>query len=270
MDPVIGDLDVMAPTVYVDAAAPLRTTADAQPIDAGWVAIEVARERILGGRSVRPATVGITKPTVQALRAIVKQGGAVGECAGFCDGGTGPRIRAVIVHAFRRHRNGCSFVRAHQGWLLQELRQVAVEGGIPAHRSFQRQTIRLAKHCEWVVRTCTGRAGVCSARIVRVAWLVSDGVDGVVDGRTIQRQSEETNDPPPPRIQLQYACWLCVGVDDAGRGSDTLQPDRLPHQQHLTVVARRNDDQVARQCGIDGRLDRLTCRQHGRNFASVG
>ncbi len=48
VDAVVGDLQVVAPGVDEDAAAALRAVGDAQAVDARRVALEVARERIVG------------------------------------------------------------------------------------------------------------------------------------------------------------------------------------------------------------------------------
>ena len=53
------------------------------------------------------------------------------------------------------------------------------------------------------------------------------------DRRAIERQAEQAVDLPAPGIQL--ARGMGIGVDDAGGSADTLQPDRLPHQQHFVV-----------------------------------
>src|SRR5205807_10032654 len=45
-DPVVGDLQVMPPTVHEDAAAALRAVLDGQRIDALWIGVEVTRELI--------------------------------------------------------------------------------------------------------------------------------------------------------------------------------------------------------------------------------
>ena len=50
---------------------------------------------------------------------------------------------AGILHALRQNGNSGSFVGAHQRWLLQQFRQVAVDRGIPADDAFQRQPIHL-------------------------------------------------------------------------------------------------------------------------------
>src|SRR5213078_1092813 len=49
VDPVVGDLQVMAPAVHEDGAAALGAVGDAQAVDAGRIAPEAARERIRSG-----------------------------------------------------------------------------------------------------------------------------------------------------------------------------------------------------------------------------
>src|SRR5207244_2664098 len=51
--------------------------------------------------------------------------------------------------------------------------------------------------------------------------------------RTAGRQPEQTIDLLAPRVQL--ARRVGIRLDDAGGSSDTLQPDRLPHQQQFIV-----------------------------------
>src|ERR1700730_5506051 len=46
-----------------------------------------------------------------------------------------------------------------------------------------------------------------------------------------------------------------VRVENDGAGTDALQPDRLPHNQHLVVGARGHDDHVSRVGIVNGRLD---------------
>ncbi len=52
-------------------------------------------------------------------------------------------LRPREVHALRQHRDCRAFERAHQGWLLQQLGQVAVQRGVPADDGFQRQAVDL-------------------------------------------------------------------------------------------------------------------------------
>src|SRR5256885_2298059 len=58
--------------------------------------------------------------------------------------------------------------------------------------------------------------------------------------RSVDRQPDQAVDLPAPRIQ--FAGRVRVAVDDAGRRTDTLQPDRLPHQQQLLVTGRYGRD----------------------------
>src|SRR5437660_11286146 len=48
-----------------------------------------------------------------------------------------------------------------------------------------------------------------------------------------------------------------IGVDDARSRADTLQPDRLPHDQQFTVGARGHNDHVARRRNVNRGLNRL-------------
>ena len=49
-----------------------------------------------------------------------------------------------------------------------------------------------------------------------------------------------------------------IGVNDARSSSDTLQPDRLPHQHEFVVLSGGHDNHVARRRRVDTRLDRAT------------
>src|SRR2546427_1701929 len=90
-DPVVGDLNVVTPTVHVDAAASLGAVGDTQAVDAGWVAPEAARERI------RP------RPAASAGRKQRRTSREAGEESGI------PWTYSVEVCAFRQHRNCCPF-----------------------------------------------------------------------------------------------------------------------------------------------------------------
>src|SRR5690242_19531801 len=59
-----------------------------------------------------------------------------------------------------------------------------------------------------------------------------------------------------------------VGVQDGRGSSDTLQPDRLPHQQHFMVFAGRHDKQVVRFGGVNCGLNRLASRQSRGGLAA--
>ena len=119
--PVVGDFQVMRPGVREDTAAALGAVGDGQTIDARRVALEVARVRV-GTR--RKAIVG-------------RQNHGAGRESGF-------RAASVIargaegIHALGQDRDSSSFVRSHQGRLLQQLGQVAVGGGVPANDALQR------------------------------------------------------------------------------------------------------------------------------------
>src|SRR5215470_10027764 len=118
----------MPPSVQEDPATPLRTVREPQAIDAGRVALEVARVRI--GR-VRPAgrTIGSRKQ-----RSASRESGF--RAASKHIGGTTRNI-----HSLRQDGNGSAFVSSHQRWFLQLLRQVAVHGGVPSENTFERYAI---------------------------------------------------------------------------------------------------------------------------------
>ena len=114
---VIGDFQVMCPAVSEDAATTLRTVTDGQAVNTRRVAHEVAGKAAVGA-------------------AASQQGRIVWERI------RRERIRAE-TYALRQYGDARSFIGAHQSWLLQLLRQVAVQRGIPAHSGFQRQAINL-------------------------------------------------------------------------------------------------------------------------------
>ena len=136
---VVGDLQVMTPGVDEDAAAALGTVADAQTVDAGRIAQEVARERVVCrcGVRIRSRCVGLALPVSRVVPA-----GKVSAANGF---GREP-------DALGEHGDGRAFQSAHQGGLLQQLGQVAVEGCIPSHHCFQRQAVYLRIGCGWRVK----------------------------------------------------------------------------------------------------------------------
>src|SRR6185437_16811273 len=61
-----------------------------------------------------------------------------------------------------------------------------------------------------------------------------------------------------------------IGVNDARSGSDTLQPDWLPHHHQFMVCAGRHDEQVAWLRCVNRRLNRVTLRQARRSLAADG
>ena len=119
MNPVVGDFQVMRPAVHKDTAATLRTVADRYAIDARRVAIKVAGEAVAITSEVTIAAV------------VPKERGVCRESIG-CE-----RIRSES-HTFRQNRDGRSFICAHQGWLLQLFRKVAIQCSIPTDGRFQR------------------------------------------------------------------------------------------------------------------------------------
>ena len=89
----------------------------------------------------------------------------------------------------------------------------------------------------------------------QVYWPVgSYGLVRSLADAAVQCQAKQAVHFPAPRVE-QLAGRADVGVDHRGSRADALQADRLPHQQHFVINARRNDDHVAWRCGIDGRLD---------------
>src|SRR6202158_4564524 len=202
----------MSPSVDKDAAAALRTVGDAQSIDARGVAPEAARERISSCTRVRPASVGR------------KQRRAVRENAGDCVIRL-ERILSVEVHSLRQDRNCRSFQRSHKTWFLQQLGQVAVERGGPANNGLQRQPIYL-----WIVFTCgetippRARATSCTRRVIRI----SAGC-----GRTIDRQSKQTNDLPAQGSPSPCGRFFCFG--DLSAAPPASQRARLPNEKVFIV-----------------------------------
>ena len=81
-----------------------------------------------------------------------------------------------------------------------------------------------------------------------------DRRDARADRRAIERQAEEANYALPPRVEP--AGRMRIGIDDGGSRADTLQTDRLPHQDHFRVNSGADDEQVARLSVVDGLLNR--------------
>ena len=167
------------------------------------------------------------------------------------------------VHSLGQDQDARSFVSSHQRRLLQELSQIAVDGGVPAENAFQRQPIHLRVGCFSPCQDIAngrprGEAGPAAAlvrvgRIERIgvarAWGVPTGI-----GLTIGRQAKQTGNLGTPRIQL--ARGLGIRVDDGGGRAHALQADGLPHDHHFVVSAGRNDDQIARIGLVNRRLNR--------------
>ena len=177
-----------------------------------------------------------------------------------------------ITNALGQNRNSGSFVGSHQRRLLKQFSQVAVEGGIPADHRLERQAVYLG------IVVAAGISGPSSARkrAGRIEGIVGfkayttrvGNIASIARGLAIERQSEQAIDPGAPRVQL--ARGLGVGVDDAGHGSDTLQPDRLPHQQKFFVDAGVHDEQVARLRVVNGGLNAVRGSHVRRSFAADG
>ena len=135
-DPVVGDLQIMPPAVHEDATAALRAVLDGQRIDARWIAVEVTRERIRP-RIVAAETGGVARGSGQ------QQGARREHARGSRR--TSENIGGTVrnSHALRQHGDGGPFQGAHQAGLLQQLRQIAVQRGIPADDGFQGKSIDL-------------------------------------------------------------------------------------------------------------------------------
>src|SRR5882762_10459600 len=161
----------MHPAVHEDGAAPLGTVSDAQSIDARRVAPEVARVWIGEERTVT-ATPTVTPASTETAIGGRKKRGASRHTA-LCCRPKSERFRSCgEFHTLRQHRNGCSFERAHEAWLLQQLREVGVLSGIPADDGLQRQPIHLLR-VDAAVECIPGNtirtpASVSPCRIIRI------------------------------------------------------------------------------------------------------
>ena len=196
-DAVVGDFQIMAPTVYEDATAPLGTIGNAQTIDPRWVAQEVGDVEL--GRGVAVAQT-IVEPIV-------------GDCTGTaverdtaCHRlGRGAAVGSIVVlQAFGQNGNRRAFVGAHQGGLLQKLCDIAIEAGVPANNRLEGDRIDLALH-----RRSAGErtGGIVGMRAGDVA--------------AVQSQSEQAVHALPPRLE-QLACRVRVGVNDDRRRANAL------------------------------------------------
>ncbi len=113
VDAVVGDFQVVRPSVDEDTAAALRAVGDRQTINPRRVALEAARERIVGRRRVGSAIVDTS--------AVRQKGCARGESIGR------ERIRSGRkLDALGEHGNSGSFIGAHEGRFLELFREVAV------------------------------------------------------------------------------------------------------------------------------------------------
>ena len=207
LDTVVGDLNVVAPPVYEDAATTLRAVGDGQAIDTRRVAPEVAGEAALSTPEIATRAI-----PVFILIAVGEQNRSIREP------GEQRRIERIRweERALGQDRNGGSFECAHQARLLQQFGQVAVEAGLPAHSGFQRQTVDLR-----IVRSRVEAKPSGSTTRLEVAW------------RTVGPKAEEAINPCAPIVQL--ASRVSVGIYDAGGSTDALQPDWLPHQDQFDV-----------------------------------
>src|SRR5579864_7297326 len=130
LDTVVGDLDVVTPPVYEDAATTLRAVGDGQAIDTRRVAPEVAGEAALSTPEIATRAI-----PVFILIAVGEQNRSIGES------GEQRRIERIRweERALGQDRNGGSFECTHQARLLQQFGQVAIEAGLPAHSGLQWQ-----------------------------------------------------------------------------------------------------------------------------------
>src|SRR5207244_3891660 len=242
-DAGVAHFQVVGPAVDEDGAAALRAVDDAHAVDPRRVAVGVAGA-VVG--AVRLGRVG------RAIGRIVAQvDAAVGERTGAAGGVLAPEVGVAVrgPDATAQNRDARAFIRAHQRRLLQNLRQVAVAGRIPADDRLERNAVHAQE-----LR-------------VRTAVLARRVVIRVVGARNaLDRQAEQAVDLAAPGIQ--HAGRMRIRVDRDRRGADALQAYRLPHQHVLLVGARGDDDQIARAGGVDDRLDGLTGLQHGRGFAA--
>ncbi len=220
---VVGNLHVVVPAVHEDPAAALRAVRERDAVDARRIAQEVARIRVAVRRAVGQRRADAVGRAVRiGLQAI--------------------RARHV-AHALPEHGDGRALIRPHQRRLHQQLGQIAVEVRIPANRGLERNRIDLALHR----RRAAVRA--LAARIERMAR---------GDQATIERHAKQAVGLRTPCVHL--AGRMRGGVDDDRRRPHALQPHGLPHQQHLSVAARPDDDHVTRHGGVQRRLDRVARR----------
>jgi len=102
------------------------------------------------------------------------------------------------------------------GLFLQLFRQVTVQSSIPPDRGLQRQAIHLRIEGRW------GEVTPASPTA------------GLYPSGTPEGPARTGNHPQPPIIE-ENAGRMRICVDDGGGSSDTLQPDRLPHQQQFMM-----------------------------------
>ena len=128
VDPVVGDLQVMAPAVDEDAAAALGAVGDTQPVDAGRVAHEVAGERVgCHGAASVAERIAVASATAGAIGTVDIHWPGEQSRAGWERTFDARTHRSCEVSSLRQHGDARAFESAHQRWLLQQLRQVAVE-----------------------------------------------------------------------------------------------------------------------------------------------
>ena len=240
---VIGDLQVVVPAVHEDATAALRAVGERDAIDARRVAHEVAREVVAVSRAVCERVADAVPGTLRII----------------CQ-----RPARHFPHALGKHGNGRPFIGPHQRRLHQQFAKIAVERRVPADDGFQRDRVDLALHCR--LRRCCRRWAAVPARAAWVVRIVC------ADHPAVQRHAKQAVHLCAPRIHL--AGRMRIGIDDNRRCAHALQLHGLPHQEHLLVAARPDEDQVARRCLIDGLLDRIVGRvlaiHVGRRLAANG
>src|ERR1700730_1989518 len=206
VDTVIGNLQIVRPAVCEDTAAALRAVGDGDPVDSRWIAPEVAWEGL-----------AIVVASSQRARA--------GWEVSFRPGRSSAVLADTLVLALRQHRDSGTFIGTHQRGFLEQLREIAVQSGVPAYDAFERQRIHCTLH--------GGGARVLTRGVVGVA---------IVQQAAIEGQAEQAVHPATPWIP--FARGMCIGIDGRRRGTRALQPYRLPHQQHLVVDAWAHHDQV--------------------------
>ena len=193
---IVRDLQVVRVGMYEDAAAALRAVADAQAIDARWIAIEVRRIRGLGGGT---RDHGFAIRTRQGHRAIgERRRRERGLAKGIQDLGSSREL-----HTLAEDRDGGAFIGTHQAGLDQLFRQVAIQAGIPAEGRFQRQAV---DHQVREVDPPSARLGIGREIQTAHAGSVCTRV------RTAPGQAEQADDLFAPGVE-QRAGRMRVGID---------------------------------------------------------
>ena len=131
-DARVGDFQIMVPGMREDRSAALRAVDHAQAVDARRIAEEVA------GAVVEPVRASRAR---RAVRGAGREIGVPGWEDAFVS--RAPEIGAAgrQPNAAAENRDAGSFIGAHDGGLLQLLRQVAVAGDVPADDRFDRKPV---------------------------------------------------------------------------------------------------------------------------------